>query len=154
VLRAVAAGDLETLFDQQADPEANQLASVPARTHEDFLAHWGRILADPSVLKRAVVVDGALAGHVIVFLRDGRREIGYWLGRAYWGRGIASRAVAEVLGLERRRPLFAGVVASNLGSLRVLEKAGFVRVGETPFTDPASGAPRAGILLELDGKLG
>ncbi len=60
-------------------------------------------------------------------------EIGYWLGEAFWGRGIATAAVC---GLSQRAlnemdlyRLFANVFASNLASMRVLEKAGFQREG-------------------------
>ena len=60
-------------------------------------------------------------------------EIGYWLGEAYWGRGIATEALRAVTafafeahGLVR---LFAGVFAWNTASMRVLEKAGYVREG-------------------------
>ena len=50
---------------------------------------------------------------------------------ATWGRGVATRALAAFLGeAETTRPLFAGVVAHNAGSMRVLEKCGFSRTGE------------------------
>jgi RimJ/RimL family protein N-acetyltransferase len=123
---------------------------VPARDREAFAAHWERLLADGRVRTFVIEVGGETAGHLLVFDRDGRRELGYWLGRRFWGLGIASAAVAEALQRERDRPLHAGVVEDNHASLRVLEKHGFVRCGETPFVDPASGAPRRGVLLRLD----
>jgi RimJ/RimL family protein N-acetyltransferase len=61
-------------------------------------------------------------------------EIGYWLGEDVWGRGIATAAVGaltsygiEVLSLSR---IFAAPFANNSASIRVLEKAGYVREGE------------------------
>jgi RimJ/RimL family protein N-acetyltransferase len=149
-LRPTTRADLPVLFEHQADPVANQLASVPARDEEAFAAHWERLLADGRVRKLVIEVDGEIAGQVLVFDRDGRRELGYWLGRRFWSRGIASAAVTEALRQERSRPLHAGVVEDNLASLRVLEKHGFVRCGQTPFVDPASGAFRRGVLLRLD----
>jgi RimJ/RimL family protein N-acetyltransferase len=128
-LRPVEPSDLPVLFEHQRDPVSNEMAGVPARDHEAFTAHWERILADETVLIRAVVADGGLAGNVLSFLHDGRREVGYWIGREHWGGGIATAAVAAFLEVETRRPLYAGVVQRNLGSLRVLEKCGFERIG-------------------------
>ena len=60
-------------------------------------------------------------------------ELGYWLGRAWWGRGLATAAVgrfvpwaAETFGFLR---LFAEVFETNPASMRVLEKCGFQREG-------------------------
>ena len=62
-------------------------------------------------------------------------EIGYWIGKPYWGRGLATEAVQGVLGWAkaawRRRALMAGHFADNPASGRVLEKAGFLYTGET-----------------------
>ncbi len=58
-------------------------------------------------------------------MRDGEREIGYWIERTLWGRGIASAALAAFLCLEQRRPLYAGVAPHNIGSIRILQKCGF-----------------------------
>jgi len=56
-----------------------------------FDEHWAKILADDTSLKQTVEVDGRVAGNVTSFLRDGVREVGYWLDRAYWGRGWRRR---------------------------------------------------------------
>lgn len=61
---------------------------------------------------------------------EGQREIGYWIGKEYWGRGIATEALAAFLLLETRRPLLAYAARDNVASIRVLEKCGFVRSGE------------------------
>jgi RimJ/RimL family protein N-acetyltransferase len=128
-LRDIEPADLPVLFEHQRDPVANGMAGVPARDREAFMAHWERILADETVLIRAVVADGALAGNLLSFLHDGRREVDYWIGREHWGGGIATAALAAFLEVETRRPLYAGVVESNRGSLRVLERCGFERIG-------------------------
>lgn len=127
-LRTVTAADLETLFAFQCDPEGCAMAGVHPRPREAFEAHWARALADPGVVARAIVADGAVAGSIGCFTRDGARWVGYWIGRAYWGRGIATRALGLLLGEVRERPLRAQVAAHNGASLTVLARCGFVEV--------------------------
>lgn len=84
----------------------------------------------------AIVVDEPCGGIGFSAGTDVERysaEIGYWLGEAYWGRGIAAEALALVsqyafdqCGLLR---LFALPFADNAQSVRVLEKAGYAREG-------------------------
>ena len=68
---------------------------------------------------------------------DGEDHVGYWIDRAYWGKGIASRALHLLLREVAKRPLVATVATSNGASLRVLQKCGFVveRVRLSPATD-------------------
>jgi len=106
------------------------MAGVGGRDREAFDEHWARILADDDVVVRTVEVGGEVAGHVLSFVRDGRREVGYWIARHHWGRGVATAALVAFLGEEERRPLHAGVLPHNAGSLRVLEKCGFSVYGE------------------------
>jgi RimJ/RimL family protein N-acetyltransferase len=127
VLRKVGDADLEAHYEQQADPESIRMAAVPAREREECYAHWREVLADETVLVRTIDVDGEVAGHVTSFLRDGvePREVGYWIAREHWGRGVATTALSAFLDIESRRPLVAGVATHNPGSRRVLEKCGF-----------------------------
>ena len=82
----------------------------------------------------AIDIDGRLVGDISIFKIKGHKaEIGYWLGRPYWGKGIMTRAVKEIvkfafndLGLTR---ISAYTFIFNKGSQRVLEKAGFKREG-------------------------
>ena len=137
LLRAVEPEDLEVLYEQQRDPAATRMALVPPRDRDAFTAHWARILGDPTVVVKTIVVDdGAVAGHVVAFERDGKREVGYWLGRPFWGRGIATRALDEFLRVVTERPLHAVVAVENRASIRVLEKCGFtITRSETRFDD-------------------
>jgi RimJ/RimL family protein N-acetyltransferase len=124
------AADLLVFFHDQRDPLAHQMADFPARDHDAFMAHWASVMADPAVVCRTVLADGAVAGNVLSFVHEGRREVGYWVGRAFWGRGVASQALMAFVDVDRARPLHAGVVAHNAASIRVLEKCGFVRSGQ------------------------
>ena len=125
VVREVRESDLPVLFEHQSDPEASWMAAHPSRERDAFMIHWAKILADDSVTKRAIVLDGEVAGSVVAFSQAGRRMVGYWIGREYWGRGLATAALAALLADEPERPLYAYVAKHNLGSIRVLKKNGF-----------------------------
>lgn len=129
-LRDVEPGDLPVFFEHQRDPISSRMAGVPARNREAFDAHWAKILADASLDKQAILCDGKVAGSIVSFDRAGLREVGYWIGREFWGRGIATRALRQFLLLVTRRPLYGRVARHNIGSLRVLEKCGFTMCEE------------------------
>jgi RimJ/RimL family protein N-acetyltransferase len=99
-----------------------------SRDREAHAAHLARITADPETVIRTIVVDGAVAGQVLSFPRDGVREVGYWLGREFWGRGVAGAALGEFLTIDTNRPLHGVVAEHNTASRRVLERHGFVLV--------------------------
>jgi RimJ/RimL family protein N-acetyltransferase len=128
VLREVVEADLPVLFEYECDPEAAAMAAFPSRDRDAFMAHWAKTLADESALTWAVLSDGEVAGTIGCWQADGQTLVGYWIGREFWGRGLATRALAELVGIVDARPLRAYVVTSNLGSIRVLEKCGFVEV--------------------------
>jgi RimJ/RimL family protein N-acetyltransferase len=125
VLRDVEPGDLPFFFEHQRDPVAVALVVFRSRERDEFDKHWAKILADKTAVTKTIVADGQVAGHLASFLREGKREIGYWIDRALWGRGIASEALSAFLRVEQRRPLNAGVAPHNLASMRVLQKCGF-----------------------------
>ena len=129
VLREVVEEDLPVFFEQQRDSEAVEMAAFPAREREPFLEHWHRIMADDALVVKTIVSDGEVAGNIGSFEREGKRLVGYWLGREFWGRGLATRALAEFLEELSVRPLYAEVATANIGSIRVLEKCGFTHVG-------------------------
>src|ERR671911_2695817 len=108
-----------------------------ARARDAFMRQWGSILRDPSVIVRTIELDGDVAGNVVLFGFEGRREVGYWIGRAFWGRGVATRALSAFLHEVTERPIYAGVAETNVASIRVLNKCGFTVV-------KTSGEGRAG----------
>jgi RimJ/RimL family protein N-acetyltransferase len=135
-LRDVVEGDLPIFFEHQRDPQAVAMAQFPSRDHDAFMEHWRtRVLGDSRNEAKTIVVDGDVAGNVVSWEADGERFVGYWIGRKYWGRGIATAALTRfVAEYETKRPVFAYVALKNVGSVRVLEKCGFRRVG-----DPVTG---------------
>lgn len=150
VLRDVIEADLPFFFDHQRDPEANRMAAFAARDREAFMAHWQKLLASGDITKKTVVLEGTVAGNILCFDRDGKRLVGYWIGREFWGKGLATKALAELLEEETVRPLYAHVATSNAASIRVLEKCGFVISG-TPQTefDETIGEEIEEVLMEL-----
>jgi RimJ/RimL family protein N-acetyltransferase len=130
VLREVVEADLPVFYEYESDREAAAMAAFPSRERDAFMARWAKTLADDSALTWAVVSDGAVAGNIGCWEDDGRRLVGYWIGREFWGRGLATQALAELLDVVDGRPLHAYVAKSNVASIRVLEKCGFVKVGE------------------------
>jgi RimJ/RimL family protein N-acetyltransferase len=99
----------------------------------DAEAFIGRVAAIDPPLALAIVVEGRAVGGVgLEPMTDVNRrtaEIGYWIGAAFWGRGVATEAVAlatdwafRAHGLVR---IFAQPFARNFASRRVLEKAGY-----------------------------
>ena len=146
-LRPVEHADLDVLFEQQLDPEATRMAAFPPRDREAFMAHWTKILAEAAVAPRAIVVDGSVAGYICSFDISGEREVGYWIGREHWGKGIATRALRIFLAEQRDRPLYAHVAKHNVGSIRVLEKCGFALLREEKTS--LQGVEREDIVLVL-----
>ena len=130
-LAEVTDDDLPFLFAIQEDPASNHMADVAPRDAEAFAAHWTKIRSNPASITRVIHAEGERAGLVLSFIRDGVRELGYWIDRPHWGRGIASQAVAAFLPLDPHRPLTARVLKDNAGSIRVIERNGFVRTGES-----------------------
>jgi len=129
-LRNVTDEDLPIFFQHQRDEVALRMAAFPSREHEAFLNHWRTKVLRPENAIRTIVADGAVAGYVSSWEQDGQRLVAYWVGREHWGKGIATRALSEFLGVEPTRPLHAWVAVHNVGSIRVLEKCGFRAVAQ------------------------
>jgi len=152
-LRDVVEDDLPLFFGFQLDPDANHMAAFIARDPSDrqaFIAHWKKILADPTTTNRTIVFGGQVVGSVGSYEDAGKPEVTYWIGRAYWGQGIATRALSEFLAhYNRARPMYARVAKDNLGSRRVLEKCGFQVIGQSKGFAKARGEEIEELVLEL-----
>ena len=128
VLREVRDEDLAVMFKQWADPVAARMAAFTAPEQMDrdaFERRWSRLRADETVINRVIVVDGDVAGSIGSWGDPDEREVTYWIGRSYWGKGIATGALNAFLTVDPSRPLHARVAYDNVASHRVLEKCGF-----------------------------
>jgi RimJ/RimL family protein N-acetyltransferase len=93
------------------------------------------VLVNPDGIVKTILFDGQVAGNIVSWDQSGKWEVGYWLGKEYWGKGIATKALAEFLKIVQIRPLFAHVVKHNIGSQRVLQKCGFVILSKEKFVE-------------------
>ncbi len=152
-LREVEPADLDTFYVHQRDPEANRMAAFVGKEPRDrpaFDAHWEKILRSPHITQRTIVADGQVAGHVACFPLEGNLEVTYWLGREFWGQGIATEALTQLLRLVAERPILARTATDNLGSLRVLQKCGFIITGKDQGFAHGRGEVTEEYLLRLD----
>jgi [ribosomal protein S5]-alanine N-acetyltransferase len=153
IVRDWAAGDLHSLVRHANNRNIwmNLRDRFPhpytEATGRDFLAHIAK--QHPSTVW-AIEVDGEAAGGIgIVPLTDVERvsaEVGYWLGEAFWGRGIVTEALVavtkEAFRLFDLQRIFALPFADNAASIRVLEKAGYVLEGRMPTSAIKEGVLR------------
>jgi RimJ/RimL family protein N-acetyltransferase len=154
LLRDVTEGDLPIFFEQQRDPAANRMAAFTAKDPEDraaFMAKWAKILADDSITNRTILFGGQVAGNICAFVApwSGKLEVSYWIGREFWGKGIATKALAALLSTVKTRPLYSHAARDNIASVRVLEKCGFMIVGYERGFANARGEEVEEVVLEL-----
>ena len=112
-MREVRDEDLPLLFEQWADPLAVHMAAFTAPDHMDrdaFERRWSRLRADETVLARVIDVDDDVVGTIGSWGDSREREVTYWIGRSYWGKGIATDALKAFLAIDRSRPLGRTVV--------------------------------------------
>jgi RimJ/RimL family protein N-acetyltransferase len=134
-LRAPCRGDVKAIVRLASDRcVAENTARVPhpytADDAEQFVAAGNRQTGEATFI---IMLDGEPVGVCGVEAREGGAEIGYWLGRPYWGRGFATEAVRAVIdhafGNLGHDALQAGARVGNPASRRVLEKCGFQWTG-------------------------
>ena len=148
-LRNVIESDLPNFFEHQLDPEATRLAAFPTRERDEFMAHWAKILCDAAVVTQTILFNGQVAGNIVSWEQPGKRLIGYWLGKDFWGKGIATQALVLFLRIVKTRPLYAYVAKQNVGSIRVLEKCGFTFLSEEFVPTDEHGAVIEEVLFKL-----
>jgi ribosomal-protein-alanine N-acetyltransferase len=131
-LRPTLLTDLEILFQFQRDEEAGYLAAFMPKDPNDkeaYIAKYTKLLQDPSVNNQTILLNQTVVGSIAKFIMESDVELTYWIDKQYWGQGIASKALAMFLKLEPNRPIFGRVAFDNIASQKVLEKAGFLKIG-------------------------
>lgn len=154
LLRRWRADDLDSLVANASHADVSH--GLRDRFPYPYTGDDGRVWLARAVLESdrawAIEIDGAAVGgvslHPCVDVHRHAAELGYWLGRRYWGRGIMTTVLATfsdraISGFRLHR-LFATVYANNPASMRVLEKAGFEREGVR-----TSAVVKRGELLDL-----
>lgn len=127
------ADDLNSFFQFQLDQEANYLAAFTARDPNDksaYIEKYTKFLTDPSKIMRTIKINDEIVGSISKFMIENDAEITYWIDRKFWGQGIATTALKELLKIEPTRPIYGRVAFDNYGSQKVLEKCGFVKIGK------------------------
>ena len=144
ILRAPSLADAGLIADLANDWDvARMLAAMPypydVSDAEGWLAHLAT--QDPRTDVVFALEDRRLGLIGMLGLEQrvaGRTELGYWLGRPFWGRGYATEAARAALawahGVWRRKVVWAGHFAENAASGQVLCKAGFLYTGEVAQT--------------------
>ncbi|HEX8864270.1 MAG TPA: GNAT family N-acetyltransferase [Lentzea sp.] len=152
-LRPIEDDDLDAIFEFSRDPESVWMAAFTADDPDDraaFDAHWRKVLALPDATNRAIVGDGRVVGTIASFVMEGDTEITYWIDRAVWGQGVAGRAVALLLEEVTVRPMYGRAASDNAGSIRVLTRAGFEKVGTDVGYAPARKEEIEETILKLE----
>ncbi len=152
-LRDVIGSDLTVFFEYECDPEAVHMAAFTPKDpadHDAFTAHWTKMLEADSVIVRSIVRDGDVLGSVLSYEESGKPEVTYWIGRQYWGQGVATEALKLFLAtVDTRRPMRARAAKDNVASIRVLAKCGFEVIEEARGFANARGAEIDELVLEL-----
>ena len=137
-LRPLALGDAKIVSQLAGDWDvASMTARIPYPYTEEMAHHWiGTIDADEIVY--AIERDGAFVGLCGYLLdEEGAAEVGYWLGKSYWGQGFATEATTALIAYCFRRGglkrLTTGHFVDNPASGRVIEKLGFTEVESRPY---------------------
>jgi len=152
MLRDLTESDLPILFEYQNDPGASHMAAFLPRDPSDrdaFMTHWKRLLLDPTNTVKIILWNAQVAGSIGSYLWDGKPQVTYWLGKAFWGKGVATLALTEFLRIFDTRPLYASTAHDNAASIRVLEKCGFAICGSGRAFAKARGTEIEEIFFEL-----
>ena len=125
--------DLDALFQFQLDKEANYLAAFTSKDPNDkaaYIEKYTKLLADPTINMRTIKANDEIIGSVAKFVMENEAEITYWIDRKFWGQGFATAALKDFLKIEQIRPIYGRVAFDNYSSQKVLEKCGFIKIGE------------------------
>jgi len=142
ILRWISENDIDGLYDVFSDPQVVRYWSTGPLPDRQAAAKMQREIADGNVKETmmkwglALRESDSLIGTTTLFnlnLDNGRAEIGYAMGRAYWGKGYMQEAlqalVSHAFEVLQMRRLEADVDPRNAASIRTLERLGFQREG-------------------------
>jgi RimJ/RimL family protein N-acetyltransferase len=153
MLREVHDSDIAVLFQHQLDPFSNWQVAF---THEDptaenaFNEHMSKVLSDETVVMKTIISNSEVAGYLTKYELDGEPQIGFVLGREFWGKGLATESLREFLSTIDTRPIYARTAFDNIASMRVLQKSGFTRTLEGHYFSHARGVDIVEILWTLE----
>ena len=144
-LRAWREADAPALAEHADNPNVWRHMSdrFPSPYTQAVAEHWVRRgHVDFGGDNWAIAFDDAAVGGCGIHQEEGQfrcnAEIGYWLAQMHWGRGIATRVARALAERALHDPqvtrVFAPVHAGNTASMRVAEKAGFVREALQPLS--------------------
>ncbi len=127
---------LPLFFQNQTDPEANQMAAFTSKDPNDkeaYISKWTKHLNDDSITMHTVLLDEEIAGTVCTYPMNKELHITYWINKSHWGKGIATKAVQLFLQEFKTRPIHASIAFDNHGSRQVLLKNGFLENGSDHY---------------------
>ena len=131
-LRKTNSDHLYTLFEFQTDQEANYLAAFTSENPSDkkaYIEKWTKLLSNEKVNANTILLNDEIVGSITKYEMNENAEITYWIEKKFWGKGIASNALEKFLKIEKKRPIYGRVAFDNIGSVKVLEKNGFSKIG-------------------------
>ena len=131
-IRKTQKEDLNMLFDFQADDEAGHVAAFVSNTWKDregYIAKWEGLLQNESVNSYTILHNGVVVGSVGTWVMGDEPQITYGIGKDFWGQGIATAALSLFLEKVNKYPLYGRAAADNIRSIKMLERAGFVKTG-------------------------
>ena len=133
VLRQSINSDIPIFFENQADEGALFMSAFTSKdplNKEAYIKKWERLIEIESINMQTILWDNEIVGCVVKFVMEGDSDITYAINKKFWGQGMATEAVNQFLDIEKTRPLFGRTAFDNIGSQKVLERNGFVRIGE------------------------
>jgi ribosomal-protein-alanine N-acetyltransferase len=124
--------DLHHLYQIQLDDDANHMAAFTSESGKEFSLYfekYAKHLDDPNISMWTIRLKQRIVGSVAKFVIAEDAGITYWIDKEFWGQGIATEALMQLLQHETVRPIYGYVAFDNSGSQRVLEKCGFRKIG-------------------------
>lgn len=138
-LRRLTIDDIDALVNYLNDASVTQFLSsnIPSPYSQEDALWFITKGSLENAMVRAIDRNGKLCGVIGVYLKQGEyahcAEIGYWLGKQFWQQGIATESVKkfvdEIFSKTLISRIYNPVTSENIGSIKVMEKAGFVREG-------------------------